>query len=140
LLELIAVLAILGLLGAISLGSFRLASVSNVGAQADARTLAFDLQRVRQQAITTGIQHEIRFESIGGVLSYRIGQNNGAFVDIDTPRTFSQGVSVTYSRAITAFEFQGGAQTSAVFNIDGPDRSYTVSVVAATGAIQLAEN
>ena len=48
-------------------------------------------------------------------------------------------VTVTSVQTTLEFDFEGAALASYLINVAGPDRSWTVSVIPVTGAIQVAE-
>src|SRR5690348_16459018 len=66
LLELLAVMTLLGVLAAVGVSRMDRGTLLNVGAQGDARRVALDLHQARRRAISTGDNHFVRFSLTSG--------------------------------------------------------------------------
>ena len=100
LLEVIAVLAVIGILAASAVVRLAPESISNFGAKTDARRLAVDLLQARRRAIATGDNHLLSLTYNGGsIVGYTVQKRlaDSSTVDVDTLRRFPDGV-FTYSR------------------------------------------
>ena len=142
LLELLAVLVILGLVAMAAAGSFRTDTVGDIGAQADARRLALDLLQSRRRAISTGDNHVVVFQSGGGgSVGYTVNlrQADTSLVAVDIYREFPSNVTVVVSPSDPEFAFEGNALATYTITLTGPHRSWKVSVTQSTGAVKVEE-
>lgn len=142
LLELLAVLTILGVVAMAAAGSFRADTVGDVGAQADARRLALDLLQTRRRAISTGDNHVVVFQagsggSVGYTVNHRLADNS--LVAVDDYRTFPYNVTVVVSPSHPEFAFEGNALATCTITLTGPHRVWKVSVIQSTGAVKVEE-
>jgi type II secretory pathway pseudopilin PulG len=136
LLELTAVVLIIGLLGAMAVTRYGSSALADVGAQGFARRLSLDCLQARRAAISTGDNHLLRFTSTGGkatqyALYRRLG---GSLIQVDTAHDVPPDVDVTTGGAVDVeFTFTGDALASYVITVAAPDRTQTVTVSQATG-------
>ncbi len=142
LLELTIVIAILGLLSVAAATRYGHDSLGNGGAEGFARKLALSLVHARRSTISTGDNHYLQLTSSGGsVTSYAlIRRASGGDTQVDETRTVPQDVTVTSASSVLEFDFEGSALSAYSITVAGPDRSWSVSVVLLTGAVQVAEN
>jgi prepilin-type N-terminal cleavage/methylation domain-containing protein len=138
LLELIAVVAILGIMAAMTWATMTTGVLGNHGADVTARQLALDLQLARRQAIATGINHWLQLTASGGnITAYQIYRTNGgSSIAVDAVRTIPDHVTATLSpngSTTPAFTFEGQAASSFAFTLAGASRTWQVSVTALTG-------
>ena len=136
LVELLAVMAILGVMVTAGFAVLRLDSAGNLGAETAAHTLAKDLQHARRLAITTGNDHYLLFTTSGGsITGYTIYDGSTASA-VDAYRQIPDTVTATIAPSASqtpALTFEGLASASFTITLAGPDRSLAVSVLAATG-------
>ena len=141
LIELLAVVAILSVLVTAGFAVLRLDSAGNFGAETVARTVADDLQTARRLAITTGDDHYLLLTTSGSsITGYTIYDDSSSAVD--TYRKIPEQVTATISPSgsqTPSFTFEGQAASSFTITIAGPDRSFSVSVLATTGRPVVAE-
>ena len=141
LLELVVVVAILGLLSVAAISTFGISTVTTSGAEGFARKLSLSLLHARRSTISTGDNHYLQLSSSGGGISsftlYR--RDSGGDVQMDQVWDVPQDVSVTASHTTLEFDFEGSALAGYSIDIAGPDRSWSVSVVSLTGSIQVVE-
>ena len=82
LLELVAVVFIIGLLGAMAVTRYGIHAIADVGAQGFARRLALDCLQARRRAISTGDNHLLRFTIVGGkATQYALYRRTGCQYD-----------------------------------------------------------
>ena len=136
------VLAILGILAAAGMARWGRDLIKNVGAETDARRIALDLHQARRRAISTGSNHLVRFNpSVGAATSFTVYRRSGMSVTaVEATRDVPAGVTVTPSHADAEFTFEGTSLAAYSITVAGPSKSFTVSVVTATGAIRVVQN
>ena len=141
LLELTAVVAILGLVTAASITRYGHSGVGNGGAEGFARNLALSLVHARRSTIATGDNHFLGLTSSGGnVTSYAlIRRTGGGDAQVDETRTVPLDVTVNSVDSELEFDFDGSALGSYSISVAGPDRSWSVSVVMLSGAALVSE-
>ena len=138
LLELLAVVTILGVLVAAGFATMTTDSVANHSAGIAARQLALDLEQARRQAIASGSNHFLQFTLAGSnITGYTVRRSNGAgSTVVDTFRAIPAHVTVTMSpsgSASPAMNFEGQAASSYTLTLAGPNRTWQVIVTAVTG-------
>ena len=135
LLELMSVVAILGLLAAA--GSVRLTAgiQGNISAGSDAFRVLFAMRQARSAAISTGDPHVVRLLQSGGVLNaFQVERNSGGTpVVVEGPFPFSSHVTVTATGGDTTFNFLGEATIAPVLTFQGPHRAERITVIGPTG-------
>ena len=136
LLELAAVVFIVGLLGAVAVTRYGGSAVADAGAQGFAQRVALDFLQARARTISTGDNHCLRFVLSGGEASqYALYRDaGGSDVLVDDIRVVPGDVAVTTGGTTDAeFAFSGEALSSYTITIAGPDRTWTVTVPQVTG-------
>jgi hypothetical protein len=136
LMELAAVVLIIGLVGAAAATRYGGSAIADVGVQGFARQLALDCYQARRRAISNGNNHLLRFTIVGGnATQYAFYQRNGGSVILlDDIRAVPSGVTVTTGGAIDLeFNFTGEALASYTITCQAPDRTRTVTVYQVTG-------
>ena len=136
LLELLAVVTLLGIFAALASARFGQSSQKNFAALGDSRCLALDLLQCQRRAISSGANHFVEFTTSGGAkVGYTVYRRTGpsAGAAVDSYREFSQGETVTSAASQLEFTFDGSALSSYTVTFAGPNRTRTVTVVAATG-------
>jgi type II secretory pathway pseudopilin PulG len=135
LLELVAVVLIIGLVGVMAASRYGGSAISDVGAQGFARQVALDCLQARRRAISNGNNHLLRFTIVSGKATqyalYR--RNGGSVVLLDDARTVPPGVDVTTTATDVEFTFTGEALASYTITAQAPDRTRTVTVYQVTG-------
>jgi prepilin-type N-terminal cleavage/methylation domain-containing protein len=140
LLEMVAVLAIVALLAAAGVTRFGSGTLENVGAEGFARKLALDLLQARRRTIATGDNHYLQLTVAGSnVTSYVMYRRaSGGDVVVEEMRTVPAGVTVATSATTLEFDFSGASLAAYTITVNGPNRTWTVSTVMATGAVRTA--
>jgi hypothetical protein len=134
----LSVLVIVALVAAAGVTRFGSSTLENVGAEGFARKLALDLMQARRRTIATGDNHYLQLALAGSnVSSYTMYRRTaGGDVAVDETRTVPAGVVATASHATLEFDFGGAALAGYSVAVAGPNRSWTVSTVMATGAVR----
>jgi type II secretory pathway pseudopilin PulG len=136
LLELAAVVFIIGLLSMAAATRYGGAAISEVGARGFAQRLALDCLQARRRAISSGDNHFLRFTVGGGeATQYAVFRDQaGVDVQVDEIRFVPAGVIVTTGGTIdAAFNFTGEALAAYAITVAGPERTWTVTVPQSTG-------
>lgn len=142
LLELAAVVLIVGMLGIMAATRYGGSAVTEVGTEGFAQRLVLDCLQARRRAISTGDAHLLRFTITGGEASqyalYR--SQGGSDVRVDDFRAVPDGVTVATGGATDlVFNFLGEAAASYSITVTGPNRSWSVTVPQLTGKAFLDE-
>lgn len=136
LIELMAVVLVIGLLGTMAVTRYGTSVIGDVGAEGFARRLALDCLQARRRTISTGDNHLLRFTLNGGTaIQYALYRRQGASVTlVDDARSVPTGVTVT-TGGTTDMEFTFTGETLAAYTISitAPDRSLTLIVPQLTG-------
>jgi Tfp pilus assembly protein FimT len=135
LLELAAVVFILGLLGVMAATRYGSSAVADVDAQGFAQRLSLDCSQARRRAIANGDNHLVRFTILGGnATQYALYRRQGASTNqVDSVHPVPDDVTVTTSATDVEFTFTGEALASYTVTIQAPDRTWTVTIPQATG-------
>lgn len=135
LVELVAVVIIIGIVSLVVVPRLGLGGAGNAGARAIARRLALDLRHARSGAVAEGVNHYLQFDVDGsdlvGYTIYRAASPSD--LAVEAARTINQGVTVTGSDTRAEFSPTGAALAGYSFTVSGPTIVYTVTVIAATG-------
>lgn len=134
----LSVLAIVALLAAASVTRFGSSTIENVGAEGFARKLALDLMQARRRTIATGDNHYLQLTLAGpGATTYTMYRRTAAGdVVVEETRAAPAGTTVVASHTTLEFDFGGAALAAYTVTVSGPNRTWTVSTVMATGAVR----
>lgn len=141
LLELVAVLVIIGLVATAAITRYGTGTLSNSGSQGVSRNLALALTHARRATIATGDNHFLQLTVAGGkVTSYALYRATGSG-DVQVDRTITIPTDVTVTCAATKLEFSFDGHALAGYSVDvaGEDRSWNISVVILTGHVAVTE-
>ncbi|MFQ5805345.1 MAG: GspH/FimT family pseudopilin [Phycisphaerae bacterium] len=135
LVELLVVVALIGVLSAVVIVRIGPWSIGNPGARAVARRLALDLRHARVLAIAEGTNHYLGFDADGTtLLGYTIYRTaSPTDIPVETYRTFDSGVAATSATTRAEFMPTGAALGAYTCVVSGSTKNYTVTVIAATG-------
>ncbi|MEM8944047.1 MAG: hypothetical protein AAGD11_02610 [Planctomycetota bacterium] len=141
LLELTIVVSIVGLLTIAAIGRYGDNTLGNGGAEGFSRKLAVALSHARRATISTGDNHYLQLSSSGGsVTSFALVRRaTGGDVQVDQTRNVPANVTVTSAASTLEYQFDGSALATYSISVAGPHRTWTVSVVLLTGAVQVVE-
>jgi prepilin-type N-terminal cleavage/methylation domain-containing protein len=137
LMELVAVVTILGIVAVMAASRFGTNAVADADASGFARRVALDCFQARRRAISTGLDHLLRFTISGGKATQYIlysKATNGTLTQVDDTRTVPTNVTVTTGGTTDMeFTFTGASLAAYTISISSTDRSKTVTVPMATG-------
>jgi type II secretory pathway pseudopilin PulG len=135
LLEVVAVVVIIGIVAATVVTRFGFDTLGNTGAQGCVREIALDCLQARQRAISTGDNHSVRFTIAGGTATqYALYRRTGSGdILVDQVHSVPNAVTVTPNATDFEFTFTGDSLASYTAGVQGPDRSWNVTVTQATG-------
>lgn len=138
LIELLSVLTIVALLAAAALTRYGTQTIGNLTGDGFARNLALDLIQARRRTLATGDNHYLLFTpSAGSPTSYTMYRRaSGGDVVAEKARTIPTGVTVVASHATQEFDFDGASLAAYSTTVTGPNRTWTVSTVMATGTVR----
>jgi type II secretory pathway pseudopilin PulG len=136
LMEIVAVVMIIGIVAAMASTRFGTNAVADVDASGFARRVALDCLQARRRAISTGNDHLLRFTIVGGkATQYVLHSKVGAtLTQMDDVHTVPTNVTVTTAGTTDMeFAFTGSALAAYTITIASADRTKTVTVPMATG-------
>jgi prepilin-type N-terminal cleavage/methylation domain-containing protein len=141
LLELVAVVTLIGIMASVAMFRIGTAGVGDFGAQGIARRIAMDMKIARRAAISTGDNHYLSFTVVdGAVTNYRLYRKaSGGDVTADALRSIPSEVTVTVSATKAEFNFEGEALGAYTVTLAGPNRSWQLTTVPVTGSVRMTE-
>jgi hypothetical protein len=134
--ELVTVVLIIGLLGTMAVTRYGSSLIGDVSADGFARRLSLDCLQARRRAISTGVNHLLRFTLDGGdATQYVLYRREGAgVVQEDDVRLVPSDVTVATGGTVDMeFTFTGETLAAYTITITAPDRALTVTVPQLTG-------
>lgn len=136
--ELLAVLAIVGLVAGMAITKVGHAAYASSNAEGFARRLTLDIAQARRRAIASGEDHYLQFNrTSGAVVSYALFRDASAGdYQADDTIDVPADLTVTTSSDTWTFDFSGAlttSGTSSVIRIDGAKHYWNVTVYHATG-------
>jgi len=140
-LELTVVLAIVGLIAVTAISRFGHSTIASGSAQGVARKLALDLVYARRSTIASGDNHYLQWHSDSGDFTgYTLfRRTSGGNLPVDETRNLPQGITVQPSHAVNEFDFDGSALSGYTILVEGPHRTWTITVVGLTGSVRVTE-
>ncbi len=144
LMELMAVLAIVGLLSSMAFLRFGGTVYSSTSTAGFVRTLMLDLRQARSRTISTGDDHLVLLSRDAGVVtSYTLYRDTGGGTAVvDRAVTVPEGAVVTAATDQWQFEFDGslgGGTGAATLVISDSHYAWTITVYRATGGVTCAK-
>jgi Tfp pilus assembly protein FimT len=136
LLELAAVVFIVGLLGVMAATRYGSSTIADVDARGFAQRLALDCAQARRGAIATGDNYLLRFTlSAGQATQYALYRREGVSTNqVDSVHAVPADVTVTTGGVTDVeFTFTGEALAAYTITVQAPDRTWTVTVPQVTG-------
>jgi prepilin-type N-terminal cleavage/methylation domain-containing protein len=141
LLELVAVVVLLGIFAATAGMRFGRTLFAEFGARGAARELSLALLSCQRAAIVTGDDHYLEFLSTGGVIDqYRIMRDDsGTLTLVDGPKPIAADVTVSTTHGTLRFDFEGSALANYQVDIAGNEQVWQVNVIPITGAVNVVQ-
>jgi prepilin-type N-terminal cleavage/methylation domain-containing protein len=138
LLELLAVLTMLGIFAAVAMSRWSPDTLSSFQSRADARRLALDLLQAQRRTVSTGDNHYVLLSGSGPYTAYEIYRiTGGGDVLVEPSKSFPTGVAVTSSHTQLEFDFEGAALAAYQVTFTAANYTWRVSVVPSTGAVKV---
>ncbi|TWT66300.1 hypothetical protein Pla123a_46940 [Posidoniimonas polymericola] len=109
LLEMMLVLAVLGLLSTMAVTRFGHGALAVTDGEGLARQLTLDLRQARRRTITTGVDHYVQFNRSGGAVVGFVLCRSGGDPEDDT-RPIPAGLTVATASDTWTFGFDGALQ------------------------------
>ncbi|MDX1962084.1 MAG: GspH/FimT family protein [Pirellulales bacterium] len=142
LVELLAVVVLLGIFGSLAMMRYGRAILGDFGAGADATKLANGLNYAKRTAIMSGNPHALQFipsadgsVAVGGFQLVQLDDSLRQIAVVDGPFYFAPEVAVTSVLTQITFNFEGQSLQAASVTLAGPDISYQVTVQPINGGI-----
>ncbi len=134
LLELLAVVTLLGILAAVGAARLSPGIQGNLATGTNSFRTLMALRQARASAIATGDDHRLRMLSTSGVISgFQIERVGSTTTVVEGPYEFSSETTVVQTGGDATFDFQGLATVAPIVTFTGPDHTHRITVVAATG-------
>lgn len=140
LLEVVTVIALLGILAVVAAGAFRPESVGDLDGSVTAHRIAWDLKQARRRAISTGDNHVLVCStSAGKVTAYTLNRRLAdlSLTPVDSTHVIPNHVNIIASSAAPEFTFEGEGLAGYTFTITTPHKSWTITVAQATGNVRV---
>ncbi|MCH8042998.1 MAG: type II secretion system protein [Planctomycetes bacterium] len=138
LLELIAVLTVLGTFAAVAMSRWSPSTLSSFQSRADARGLALDLLQAQRRTVATGDHHYVLLIGGGTITSYEMyRKTGGGDLLVEPAKSFPSGVTVTSSHTQLEFDFEGAALAAYQVTLTAEHYTWRVSVIPSTGAVKV---
>ena len=134
LLELLAVVTLMGIFAAVAMARFGRSVFADFGAEADARKIGLAMLQAKRRAITTGSNHGVTLRPTSGAATSFTVDNIESGATVDGP--YPLAATVTSTASPMTFAFDGSAQAPYVVTLQGPNRKWQISVVPINGTIQ----
>jgi len=135
LLELVLVVAVLGMLAAISVARLSPGIASRLSSGSTAFQILGVLRQARSMAISSGDDHVVTFISADGAIrSVQIDRDEmGTLTTVDGPFDFDSGTTVTLAGGNPRFNFLGEAAVAPVISCTTSDHTERITIVSSTG-------
>ncbi|GAB5405531.1 MAG: hypothetical protein Aurels2KO_37620 [Aureliella sp.] len=142
LLELLAVVALMGVFTAAVASRFGRDILGDVGVRGEARKLSLGMLEAKRSAVRTGDQHGIQlYGSTGDVSSWAVIRVNddGSRSVVDGPFAVEKDFVVKADRSEFLFDFEGHATSAFNAKLVGPHRQWAIQIFPLTGMIDCQE-
>ena len=141
LMELVAIIAIIGLITVASITRFGHSTIANSSAEGFARKLSLALAHARRATISTGENHFVQLSPASGTITSFTLIRRASSGDTQVEQSLAVPADVTLASASREleFDFDGSALSAYTISLTAPDRSWDITVVQLTGAIGVTE-
>lgn len=136
LLELLAVVTILGIFASITMMRFGRSIFADFGSQGEARAISLALLQAQRGAIKTGDNHYVEFDATAAT-SFSIfrAMDTGDRL-VDGPHALQEDSTITVSSTKMEFTFEGRALGAYTVTLDGENWTWNLEVVPINGSLQ----
>lgn len=142
LLELLAVITLLGVFSTAIMSRYGRNLLGNTGVRSKARELSLSLLQAQRTAIRTGTPHGVLFRgSSSKVESWAVVrfESNGSQSIVDELAPLPDDFQLSVSSDRIVFDFEGNGTSELQAKLNGPGRSWQVSVLPLTRMIDSRE-
>ncbi|HBE72082.1 MAG TPA: hypothetical protein DDW52_28425 [Planctomycetaceae bacterium] len=138
LLELLAVVGIMGVLSATVAARYGRDVLGNIGVRGQARKLSLGLVEAQRLAVRSGRLHGVQFAgSLGDASSWSVVAvgDTGDRTVVDGPFLLSDDYQLTTNASEILFDFEGNATKAVSISLVGPNQTWTVDTLTLSGLI-----
>lgn len=142
LLEMLAVVTLMGIFSAAVASRFGRDILGDVGVRGEARRISLGILEAKRTAIRSGVTCGVQFSgSTSNVTGWSVIRElpSGAREVIDGPFTVEEDFVVATDSSELLFDFEGHAQTALKATLTGPHREWQIVVFPLTGMIDCSE-
>jgi prepilin-type N-terminal cleavage/methylation domain-containing protein len=138
LLELLAVVTIMGILSAVVIARNGRSFMANYGSQGDCRRISLAMLEAKRRAITTGLEHAVEFSGSGANMTFRVLSidSGGAATLVDGPMSLNEDLTLAVSHARMSFNFEGQAGGAYWVTLTGKNKRGRIDVIPITGTVK----
>ncbi|MCA9195105.1 MAG: prepilin-type N-terminal cleavage/methylation domain-containing protein [Planctomycetales bacterium] len=138
LLELLAVVTLLGVMGAAVTMRYGRDTLSNAGARSEARRISLGMLQAQRAAIRTGTSHGVKIYGGNSWAVVSVG-SGGSRTIVDGPHVIDSQLQLTTNSDEVVFDFEGNGTSVFQAVIKGKDRTWQLRVLPLTRMIDSRE-
>ena len=139
LLELLAAVALIGLIASITVARYHRSVLGNFGAHAEARKLSLALLHAQRASVLTGDNHYVEFNSTSPTSYNMMRRTSGSPTLVYGPTELSADTTIATSTTVMEFNFEGQALGAYWATMAGDDRTWRFDVIPITGTVRVQE-
>lgn len=142
LLELLAVVTLMGIFSAAVVTRFGRDIFGDVGVRGEARKISLGLLQAQRRAIRTGDPHGLQvYGSQSNISSWSVIRvlDNGSREIVEGPIAVPSDLTIATDRSEILFDFEGNGTNSFTADLSGPNRTWKIDVTQLTGLIDCHE-
>lgn len=142
LLELLAVVTLMGIFSSAAFMRFGRDIFGDSGARSETRTLSLGLLQAQRAAIRSGDRHGISIQgTTAKVISWTVvhEHQNGSTAVIDGPHQIPDELTMSVNSTVVWFDFEGSGSQLFDVSVVGPNRQYELKVEPLTRMIRTSE-
>lgn len=137
LLELLAVVGIMGVLSATVAARYGRDVLGNIGVRGQARKLSLGMVEAQRLAVRSGRLHGVQFAGSGSSASWTVVSvgDTGDRIVVDGPFPLSDDYKLKTSASEVLFDFEGNATKAVSIQLIGPKQTWTVDTLPLSSMI-----
>lgn len=142
LLELLAVVMLMGIFATAAASRYGRDVIGNVGVRGEARKLSLGMLEAQRRAIKTGDNHGIQvYGPTSAITSWAMFRvlSNGSREIVGSPHAISDDYTVRADGSQIIFNFEGNGTDEFNATLDGPNRQWTIRVLPLTRMLDCRE-
>jgi prepilin-type N-terminal cleavage/methylation domain-containing protein len=142
LLELLAVVTFMGILASVVIARNGRSLLSNFSSGGDCRRISLAMLSAKRRAITTGLEHAVRFTGSGNDMTFSVVSIDsfGSATVVDGPMSLQDDLTIATSHSQMSFNFEGQAGGAYWVTLTGPRKIGRIDVIPITGTVQCSES